>query len=143
MSKQVKLFDPPMGSPTGIGLMSQYDQAELLRIATLLYYIQEQGIKVERANLSTVPKAFLDHPGLMDHLMDDGDEFLPALYDENGLLLSGRYPTNEEVAQWYDLPALAESLPELPQDAFAALWKEAEAWGMCNTSDCASCSGCG
>ncbi len=143
MSKQMKLFDPPMGSPTGIGLVSQYDQAELLRVATLVYNLKQRGIEVERANLSTVPKAFLEQEGLMDHLMTDGDEFLPATYDENGVLVSGRYPSNAEIAEWYNLPDLKDKLPELPPDEFVALWQEAEAWGMCNTSDCSTCGGCG
>ncbi len=143
MSKQMKLYDPPMGSPTGIGLVSQYDQKELLRVATLVYQLKQRGIEVERANLSTVPKAFLEQDGLMDKLMEEGNDFLPAVYDENGVLVSGRYPSNEEVATWYQQPDLAEHLPDLPPDEFVALWQEAEAWGMCNTSDCSTCGGCG
>ncbi|NCC84145.1 MAG: arsenic metallochaperone ArsD family protein [Clostridia bacterium] len=143
MNRVIKLFDPPMGSPSGIGLYSDQAQDLLLRIATLLYYMEEHGIVVERANLSTAPKAFLDHPGLMNKLMQEGDDFLPALYNENGLLLSGRYPENAEIAEWYDLPELAEALPPLPTEAFVALWQEAEAWGMCSSGSCDGCSGCG
>lgn len=147
MRKVFKLFDPPMGSPSGIGLYTALPQEELLRVATLLYFLEKHGIEVRRANLSTKPQAFLETPELMDKLMEVGDEYLPALYDEDGLLLTGRYPTNEEVADWYGLPELKEKLPELPDEAFAALWEEAALWGSCGSGGCGGgcggCSGCG
>lgn len=142
MRKLFKLFEAPMGSPSGIGLYTAVPQEELIRVATLLYYLEKKDIDVRRANLTTKPQAFIENPELMDKLMEEGDEILPVLYDEEGLLLAGRYPTNEEVADWYGLPELKERLPELPDEAFAKLWEEASLWGSCGGS-CAGCTGCG
>lgn len=142
MRRQLRLFEAPLGSPSGIGLETAVPQEELWRMARLLHYLERKDIDVRRANLTTKPQAFLDNQELMDKLMEEGDEFLPALYDENELLLSGRYPSNEEIAGWYNLPELKERLPELPDEEVAKLEEEALLWGSCGGS-CEGCSGCG
>lgn len=142
MRKFFILYDPPMGSPSGLGLYTLFPQEELLRVATAAYFLEKKGIEVRRANLTTKPQVFLENKELLQKLMDEGDDYLPALYDENGLLCSGRYPTNEELAEWYDMPEWKNALPELPEEAFVALWEEASLWGTCSGS-CSGCSGCG
>lgn len=140
----VRLFDTAMGSPSGIGLITsnlKHSQEELLRVASLLYYLEENGISVSRANMSTRPEAFWAEEDLLDHMMSDGDDILPAWYDGEKLLWSGAYPSNAEVAKYYGIEDLQKP-KALPKEAFAKLWEEAEAWGMCNTSDCSTCSGC-
>ncbi len=143
MRKVFRLFDPPLGSPSGIGLHTEVAQEELLRVAKILRYLEKNDIDVRRANLTTKPRAFLDNPELLDKLTEEGDGVLPALYDEEELLLSGRYPTNEEVAEWYDLPLLKKRLPDLTEEDYEMLEEEARLWGSCGSGSCAGCSGCG
>ena len=142
----VRLFDGAMGSPSGIGLVTEnleYPQEELLRIASILYFLKEDGIQVFRANMSTKPDAFWSEPNLLDKMMEEGNSILPVWYDGQDLLWSGRYPTTEEVAAYYQSDTLANGVPELPEEEFKRLWAEAEAWGMCSMMDCSSCAGCG
>ena len=83
----VRLFDGAMGSPSGIGLVTEnleYPQEELLRIASILYFLKEDGVEVFRANMSTKPDAFWSEPNLLDKMMEEGNS---AIQQQKKLLL--------------------------------------------------------
>ncbi len=50
--------------------------------------------------------AFATQPQIKTLLEQQGVEHLPAFILDEQLVLSGRYPTRDELAQWFDLVML-------------------------------------
>jgi len=94
----VKVFDPPMCCSTGVCGPS-VDPA-LAAFAADLGWLAEQGVAVERHNLSQEPKAFADEELVRELLAERDDEALPAVLVDGVLRSSGRYPSRAELAAW-------------------------------------------
>ena len=94
----VEVFDPPMCCSTGVCGPS-VDPA-LAAFAADLGWLSEQGVVVERHNLSQEPKAFADEDLVRELLAERGDEALPAVVVDGALRSSGRYPSRAELAAW-------------------------------------------
>lgn len=138
----LKLFEGPLVSPSGLSFAGENEEIDMMRIVCTEHYARSKGISVQRANLTTNPKAFLADPRLLSYLGADGDS-LPLTFVDGELKLEGRYPTNEEFAQWLGLPELKEGPPALSDEDLELLRMEAAVWGGCGPSDCSGCSGCG
>ncbi len=87
----VEVFDPPMCCSTGVWGPS-VDPA-LAAFAADLGWFADQGVVVERYNLSQEPKAFADSGLVRELLTERGDEVLPAVVVDGALHSSGRYPS--------------------------------------------------
>ena len=94
----VEVFDPPMCCSTGVCGPS-VDPA-LAAFAADLGWLADQGVVVERHNLSQEPKAFADSDLVRGLLAERGDEALPAVVVDSALRSSGRYPSRPELATW-------------------------------------------
>lgn len=94
----VEVFDPPMCCSTGVCGPS-VDLA-LATFAADLGWLADQGVLVERHNLSQEPKAFADSDLVRELLTERGDDALPAVVIDGGLCSSGRYPSREELVGW-------------------------------------------
>jgi AhpD family alkylhydroperoxidase len=94
----VQVFDPPMCCSTGVCGPS-VDPA-LAAFAADLGWLAEQGVAVERHNLSQEPKAFAEEDLVRALLAERGDEALPAVVVDGALRSSGRYPSRAELAAW-------------------------------------------
>lgn len=94
----VEVFDPPMCCSTGVCGPS-VDPA-LAAFAADLGWLAEQGVAVERHNLSQEPKAFAEEDLVRELLVERGDEALPAVVVDGALRSSGRYPSRAELAAW-------------------------------------------
>ena len=94
----VEVFDPPMCCSTGVCGPS-VDPA-LAAFAADLGWLAEQGVVVERHNLSQEPKAFADSDLVRGLLAERGDEALPAVVVDGSLRSAGRYPSRAELAGW-------------------------------------------
>jgi hypothetical protein len=94
----IQVFDPAMCCSTGVCGPS-VDPA-LATFAADLAWIAEQGVRVERHNLSQEPKAFADSDLIRGLLAERGDEALPAIVVEGMLRSWGRYPSRAELATW-------------------------------------------
>lgn len=94
----VEVFDPPMCCSTGVCGPS-VDPA-LAAFAADLGWLAEQGVTVERHNLSQEPKAFVDEDIVRELLSERGDGALPAVVVDGTLRCSGRYPLRAELAAW-------------------------------------------
>ena len=99
--KTMKIFEPAMCCPTGLCGVSV--DPELLRISTVLNTLQENGINVERFNLTSAPMEFVTHKEISDFLQKFGPDKLPAITVDDTVVISGRYPSNEEFANWLEL----------------------------------------
>jgi hypothetical protein len=94
----IQVFDPPMCCSTGVCGPS-VDPA-LATFAADLGWIADQGVRVERHNLSQEPKAFADSDLVRELLAKRGDEALPAIVVDGVLRSLGRYPSRAELATW-------------------------------------------
>ena len=100
--KTMKIFEPAMCCPTGLCGVSV--DPELLRISTVLNTLQQNGIKVQRFNLTSTPAEFIKNKAVTEYLQKFGPEKLPVVLVDDFIVIAGRYPTNEEFTNWLDLP---------------------------------------
>lgn len=94
----VEVFDPPMCCSTGVCGPSA-DPA-LAIFAADLTWLSDQGVQVERHNLSQEPKAFADEELVRTLLSERGDKALPVILVDGTLRSSGRYPSRAELEAW-------------------------------------------
>ena len=78
---------------------------ELLRISTVLNTLKQSGVEVHRFNLSNAPAEFVKSKAVTEYLQKFGPEKLPVVTVEDIIVITGRYPTNEEFTSWLDLSA--------------------------------------
>ncbi len=118
--KKMQIFEPAMCCSTG--LCGVGVDTELLRISTVLNSLKKNGIEVERFNLTNAPMEFVNNKAVNDLLQTKGVEALPATLLEGEIIISSRYPSNEEFVQLLNIPIsfLSEQEREfkiLPQSA--------------------------
>ena len=99
--KTMKIFEPAMCCPTGLCGVSV--APELLRVSTVLNTLKQNGIEVQRFNLTSAPMEFVNHPAVGDYLKKFGPDKLPVVLVEDCIVIAGRYPTNAEFASWLDV----------------------------------------
>lgn len=101
--KTMKFFEPAMCCPTG--LCGVGVDPELLRISTTLNTLKQNGIEVQRFNLSTAPQEFVNNKVINEFLKQFGADKLPAVVVDDTIVITGRYPSNEEFIELLDIPS--------------------------------------
>ena len=99
--KTMKIYEPAMCCPTG--LCGVGVDPELLRISTVLNTLKQNGIEVQRFNLTSAPAEFVKSKAVTEYLQKFGPEKLPVVTVEDIIVITGRYPTNAEFTSWLDL----------------------------------------
>lgn len=92
--KTMKIFEPAMCCPTG--LCGVGVDPELLRISTTLNTLKQNGVEVQRFNLSNAPAEFVKSKPVTEYLQKFGPDKLPIVLVDDFVVIAGRYPTNEE-----------------------------------------------
>ena len=100
--KKMVIYDPAMCCPTGVCGPSV--DKNLLRVATVLSRLEKNGVKVERHNLTSTPKAYVDNKRVNHLLMKEGVDVLPIIELDGQIVKTGEYPTNEEFVDLLDIP---------------------------------------
>lgn len=100
--KRMKIFEPAMCCPTGICGVGV--DPELLRISTVLDTLKKQGVPVDRFNLNSAPAEFITDQTINTYINEKGVDGLPAVMVDSKIVITGRYPTNEEFTKLLDLP---------------------------------------
>jgi hypothetical protein len=95
MSTTIRVFDPAMCCSTGVCGPSV--DPDLARFAADVDWLQKQGVKVERFNLSQQPAAFADTPAVKQAL-ERGTEVLPLVLVNDRVAVEGAYPSRETLA---------------------------------------------
>ena len=108
----VRVFDPAMCCSTGICGPSV--DPRLSRFAADLAWLKNQGVAVERFNLSQQPSAFADDAAVKSALETKGEAGLPLVKVNGEVKSSGTYPSRDELAAWAGLVAPA---PEVKASA--------------------------
>ncbi len=99
--KKIKIFEPAMCCSTGVCGPS-IDQ-ELLRMSTVITVLKKNGIEVERFNLTNAPDEFIKNKVVNDYINLTGVDNLPVTIVDDEIILTKRYPTNEELAKLLDI----------------------------------------
>ena len=100
--KKMRIFETAMCCSTG--LCGVGVDTELLRITTVLNSLKKNGIEVDRFNLTNAPMEFINSKTVNDFLNTKGVDELPAIVLDGEILITGRYPSNEEFAKLLNIP---------------------------------------
>ncbi len=101
--KKITIYEPAMCCPTGLCGVSV--DPELLRISTVLNNLKKKGIEIERYNLSNSPMKFVTNKIVNKMINEKGVDELPFILVDEELVIAGRYPTNQELAEFLNIPA--------------------------------------
>ncbi len=130
--KTMQIFEPAMCCATG--LCGVGVDPELLRISTVLNSLEKNGMKVERYNLTNAPMEFIKNNQVNEQLKAQGVDILPLTVLNGEIVITGRYPTNDEFVEYLNVPA--SFIREQPKVAKASIKK---ATGGCGCSDGSCC----
>jgi len=95
MSVTIRVFDPAMCCSTGV--CGPSIDPELARFAADVDWLHQQGVAVERFNLSQQPAAFAETPAVKEALAR-GTEVLPLVLVGDRVAVEGAYPPRETLA---------------------------------------------
>jgi arsenite methyltransferase len=127
---RLQVYDPAMCCSTGV-CGPDVDPA-LVRFAADLKWLQEQGIAVERFNLSQSPMAFVENELVKQALTDKGEAALPMLLTNGQVSSMGRYPERQELAIWAGVSQASSS-------AYSPAVNELVAMGAAIAANCEPC----
>lgn len=99
--KKIQIFEPAMCCSTGVCGVGV--DPELIRISTVLNTLKNKGIQIDRYNLSNAPQEFITNKTINKLINEQGVEVLPATILDGELIITGRYPSNEEIAKMLDV----------------------------------------
>ena len=101
--KTMSIYEPAMCCETGICGVSV--DPELIRISSSLNTLKGQGIEIKRYNLSSAPQAFVDNKVVNEYINSKGVDGLPVVLMDNEIIMTSKYPSNEELEQYFGLVA--------------------------------------
>ena len=94
----VHIYDPSLCCSSGVCGEDVYQS--LVDISATLVNAKAEGIEVVRHNLANAPLDFAGEPAVKRLLTDEGSDALPAIVVNGRLVLSGRYPSIDELRAW-------------------------------------------
>lgn len=98
---QMTIFDPAMCCPTGVCGPSV--DKNLLRVATVIDNLDQNGVKVQRHNPTNNPKIFSQNQTIKKLLNKNGVAILPVTLVNGEVVKTKDYPSNQEFAQFLDV----------------------------------------
>lgn len=101
--KKIQIFDPAMCCSSGV--CGPSIDPELLRISFVVKNLAKVNYPIERFNLSTEPQQFVNNEQVQALLNEKGPDVLPIVLVDGEVMLSGKYPSNQELEEWTDIPA--------------------------------------
>lgn len=96
--KNMTIYDPPMCCSSGV--CGPDVDPILPRFAGMVSKLAEEGVVVERFNLSQQPLAFAQNAAVRQRIEKEGTEVLPLIFIDGELEMQGRYPETQERAAW-------------------------------------------
>lgn len=129
--KKMRIYEPALCCETGICGVNV--DPELLRITTVINSLKDKGVIVERYNLNSAPMEFVKNDIVNQYVNTNGAAALPVVMLDEEIVISGRYPTNEEILNFMELPANTLHLINENTEQGCC---------CCGESDCSSGSDC-
>ncbi|KAB1439718.1 arsenite efflux transporter metallochaperone ArsD [Candidatus Galacturonibacter soehngenii] len=128
--KKMFIYEPAMCCSTG--LCGVGVDPELIRISTILNTLKKKGVEVERFNLSSSPQEFINNKDVNEFINVKGVDELPLIVVDGEIVITGRYPTNDEFTDLLDLP---EGTLEKKPKAVRGTMKKMDSYG-CSDNNC-------
>jgi len=100
--KEMIIFEPAMCCSTG--LCGPGVDRQLLRVSSIINNLKNNGILVQRYNLSSNPQMFVDNKEINEMLNKEGVEVLPVTMVDGIVVKTNIYPTDEEFSNLLDVP---------------------------------------
>lgn len=94
---KLEVFDPAMCCSTGV--CGPDLDPQLVQFAADVKWLAEQGVSVQRHNLSNDPAAFMSNALVRRTLQADGVTCLPLGLVDGAIAFRGAYPRRNELAQ--------------------------------------------
>ena len=91
----IELYDPPMCCPTGL-CGPELDQT-LLDVSEMILALQEEGIPVERYQMTSHPHKFMNNNEVMRLVREKQMAALPITAVHDKVIKAGAYPTLDEI----------------------------------------------
>ena len=119
--RKLQVFDPPMCCLSGV--CGPDVDPELARFARDLDWLREQGVEIERYNLSSRPAAVAQHECVREALSKQGTQCLPLVLADGFIESEGGYPSRSELMEFAgigDLAKDAEPVDAAAESAYAS-----------------------
>lgn len=101
--KKLSFYEQAMCCSTG--LCGVGVDPELLRISIVLNALKKHGVEASRYNLTSAPMEFIKNPEIGNLINADGVDSLPATVLDGKIVKLKKYPTNDELCAWLEVPA--------------------------------------
>jgi AhpD family alkylhydroperoxidase len=108
LMKKIQVYDPPMCCSTGV--CGPDVDPKLVQFAADLKWLADQGVAVERFNLTQTPDAFAGAALVQTALTEKGEDALPLVVVDGKVAVSGAYPTRAELGALLGLNVAPGSL---------------------------------
>jgi len=105
-TQTIQIFDPAMCCSTGV--CGPAVDTKLVQFAADLDWLKNEGVLVQRNNLSQNPAVFVENKLVNSTLAEKGEAALPLLLINGKLAVTGRYPDLKELAALLNLEAPTE-----------------------------------
>ena len=129
--KKMCIYEPAMCCSTGLCGVG-VDQ-KLLRLSTVLNSLKKNGVEVQRFNLSNSPQEFMNNKAVNEFINKKGIDGLPITVLDGEIVLTGKYPTNEEFVKLLNVPM--SFLGEPPKTLKTKVTRRSGGCG-CSGGDC-------
>lgn len=96
--KKIQIFDPSLCCSTGV-CGAEVDN-NLVTFASDIDWAKRQNIVIERFSLAQQPLVFVETEIVGEHLRVHGTKSLPITLVGGQIVLSGRYPTRDELTAY-------------------------------------------
>ena len=105
--KKMYIYEGPMCCSTGV--CGPSPDEELMRVSTLVDKLTKSGASITRYNLTNDTKEFVDNKIVNRFLNDHGEEVLPIVVLNDEVVMTRKYPSNEE---FYEMLFLSDEAKE-------------------------------
>ena len=105
--KKMYIYEGAMGCSTGV--CGPSPDEELMRVSTLVDKLTKSGASIERYNLTNNTKEFVENKTVNKLLDEKGEDVLPVVIVDDEVVMTGKYPSNEE---FYEMLFLSDDALE-------------------------------
>ena len=105
--KKMYIYEGAMCCSTGV--CGPSPDEELMRVSTLVDKLNKSGASIDRYNLTNNTKEFVENKTINNLLREKGEDILPVVMVNDEVVMTGRYPSNEE---FYEILFLSDDAKE-------------------------------
>lgn len=108
---EIQIFEPALCCNTGV-CGTDVDPA-LITFTADLNYLHSKGIDIKRHNLANDPLAFAENQTIKSFLEISGSENLPLTLVDGTTVMTGKYPTRDQLEKYAGVTKSPAAFPEL------------------------------